>query len=59
MMDRQKGKLVFECDGCGDVFTTTTGDFELAQALRSEEGWVARRAPDELNKWEHFCPKCK
>jgi hypothetical protein len=56
MMDKQKGKYVFECDTCGAVFETGTSDFDLAQLKRQEEGWKAYRIGDE---WEHHCVDCR
>ena len=56
MMDKQKGKYVFECDGCGDVFESNTDDFDLAQLKRGEAGWIAFKEKDE---WKHKCVSCR
>jgi hypothetical protein len=58
MMDRQKGKWLFECNGCGEILDTDTGNFKLAQDARRDEGWSARQKPRSDDEWEHFCPKC-
>lgn len=57
MMDKQKGRYVFECDTCGETLSTTTGDFDLAQAQRKDEGWIATK--DEKQGWIHLCPTCR
>lgn len=55
MMDRQKGRIVFECDTCGEVLDTSTGSFEVAQEARREAEWkVAKIGMD----WSHYCPSC-
>ena len=41
MLDRQKGDVVFECDGCGDVLDTGTGDFSSALSAMRRDGWRA------------------
>ncbi len=57
MMDRQKGKFFFECDGCRDVLDTETGDFLRANEDRKSAGWSAKRKDD--GEYEHYCPRCQ
>lgn len=60
MLDRQHGKILFECDGCGEVLQTDTGDFTAALALMKSDGWSNRRlGRGEVADWNHYCPKCK
>lgn len=56
MMDRQKGKIVFECDSCGETLYTETGDFYTAKEILDGEEWKTRKYESE---WNHFCPKCE
>lgn len=45
MLDRQKGDIIFECDGCGATLGSETGNFELGaepaapRTLARSEGW--------------------
>lgn len=55
MIDRQHGKIVFECDSCDEVLDTGERDFQVAWTLAQEEGWSARKIGDE---WLHGCPSC-
>lgn len=59
MMDVQKGKVSFECDGCAEVLETNVAEFGAAQAVRKAEGWSARPPEAPKGSWEHFCPKCQ
>jgi hypothetical protein len=52
MIDRQRGKIVFECDACGDVLETEESEFDEANAVRRDACWIARKIDDE---WVHFC----
>jgi len=56
MLDRQKGNIIFECDGCADVLETETGDFDSAMNLFRREGWKARKIGED---WMHLCRKCQ
>jgi hypothetical protein len=56
MLDRQKGKIIFECDGCLETLETDTGYFEEALTILRREGWWA--TPVEGGDWEHKCPEC-
>lgn len=55
MLDRQRGKIIFECDVCGAVFEPDTGDFTTAIAALRNEDWKAKRTGDV---WRHSCPDC-
>lgn len=55
MMDRQSGKILFECDSCDEVLNTETGDFDDARDQLNREGWRARKICDV---WLHGCPDC-
>jgi hypothetical protein len=39
MLDRQSGDIIFECDGCGEVLATDTGNFNAARNLLQQNGW--------------------
>lgn len=54
-MDRQHGKVVFECDSCDEVLETGVRDFQVAWAMASDEGWTSRKHGDV---WLHGCPNC-
>jgi hypothetical protein len=56
MLDRQKGNIIFKCDGCADVLETETGDFDSAMNLFRREGWKARKIGED---WMHLCRKCQ
>lgn len=57
MIDRQKGKYVFECDGCYASLNTEERDFQTALDVMRNEGWRSTRdGPDE--QWKHYCPRC-
>lgn len=55
MMDRQKGMVVFECDGCGEVLDTEKRQLLDANEVRREAGWKAIEGDGE---WKHKCPGC-
>jgi hypothetical protein len=46
VIDRQKGEVVFECDGCGATEDTGTGDFTAALNMVKREGWHAIKEGD-------------
>lgn len=56
MMDRQRGDVIFECDGCGEVLDSETGNFEAAVNLLRRSGWKFFKEGDV---WIHRCPDCK
>jgi hypothetical protein len=52
MLDRQKGKLVFECDACGECLYTECRDFvEALYSMRTND-WTAIKIGDV---WVHNC----
>lgn len=55
MIHRQKGKILFECDSCDEVFAGETDDFREEWAVAKAEGWRSRKIADV---WLHGCPKC-
>lgn len=55
MMDRQNGKILFECDDCPDVLETGESDFGEAWDMAKSDGWRTRKFG---NVWKHRCPKC-
>lgn len=57
MIDRQHGKVVFQCDGCDDTCYTDEGDFQIALEVMKYEGWKTVRDED-TKEWKHFCKKC-
>jgi hypothetical protein len=54
-IDRQKGNIVFECNGCHEVLETDTANWDTAMNLLHREHWRARKKGDE---WHHYCDKC-
>lgn len=57
MIDHQHGKIVFECDACGDTLETDTNDFNEANTARRDAGWLAEKVGRD---WLHFCSeRCK
>lgn len=56
MLDRQHGKIVFECDSCGEVFNTDTGDFHDAIVYLNAREWQFKYI---AKIWCHYCRKCK
>jgi hypothetical protein len=56
MIDRQHGKLLFECDSCGEVFDGESGEFSEVWAAAKRDGWRTRKMGDE--DWVHSCPNC-
>lgn len=55
MIDRQKGRLLIECDSCPEVLDTETNDFNEAREMMKREGWKVRKI---ANEWLHGCAKC-
>jgi hypothetical protein len=56
MLDRQHGKIVFECDSCDAVLATETRDFDDVLAILKREQWKAQKIGQE---WIHACPECE
>jgi hypothetical protein len=55
MLDRQHGKIVFECDVCGQTLEPDTRDFGEALRTLKNESWSARKIGMD---WVHACPDC-
>ncbi len=55
MLDRQKGDIVFSCDGCGEVLETKTSNFDAARSRLRLENWRTRKVG---NVWQHYCADC-
>lgn len=55
MLDRQYGKLVYECDSCGDTLETEAREFPEADEIRRSNDWKVRKIGRD---WIHGCPKC-
>ena len=55
MLDRQHGKIIFECDTCADTLDTGTTDFNEARETMRQDGWHARKFGED---WIHACPDC-
>jgi hypothetical protein len=59
MIARDRGDIVFQCDDCGELLETLTGNFGAARNLMKREGWCSIRLQVEGEDWSHFCSKCK
>jgi hypothetical protein len=58
VIDRQDGKIVWECDSCEETFSwpaTGDGAFKEGWAAAKAEGWRTRKVGDE---WVHGCERC-
>lgn len=53
MIDRQRGKIIFECDACGDTLETDESDFADANRARRDAGWAAVHVKGD--EWAHYC----
>jgi hypothetical protein len=56
MLDRQYGKIVFECDSCQEILKTETRVFDDARAIMQSKEWKAQKIGDV---WIHACPECE
>lgn len=56
MIDRQHGKLVFECDCCPETFEGESVEFAEAWAAAKRDGWRSKKIGEE---WVHSCGKCR
>lgn len=60
MIRRERGYVVFECDGgCGEEVHTEHKDFNDAlEEFKVGDGkeWLTTKASGD---WEHFCKDCK
>ena len=69
MLDRQKGNIIFKCDGCDEVLDTETSNFDAAVNLLNREDWRSKkvirsaasssRPDDKKDEWNHYCSRCK
>lgn len=56
MIDRQGGKIVWECDSCDATFEwDDPDDFQGGWNSAKRDGWRAKKIGDE---WVHGCPRC-
>lgn len=56
MIDRQKGRIVLECDSCGETFEGEPGDeWSTTWPAAQREGWKSRKIGDE---WIYGCANC-
>lgn len=55
MLDRQHGKIIFECDVCGETLDVDTRDFNKGLRTLNNESWKARKIGAD---WCHSCPDC-
>lgn len=58
MLDRQKGVILFQCNGCDAVLETRTNNFKEALEMLRGEQWKSSRRGDE-EEWRHFCKSCQ
>lgn len=56
MIERQHGRIQFQCDRCFAVLDTDTKDFDEARAIAKREDWTFLKTGDE---WLHKCGACK
>lgn len=56
MIDRQFGKVVFECDGCEDTIETGESEWPDAQRIFRALNWKAEKVGAD---WVHTCPRCE
>jgi rubredoxin len=57
MIDRQGGRLIFECDTCDSTFEGEKGDeFATTWNAAKSEGWKAMKIGRD---WVHACPDCE
>lgn len=55
MIDRQHGKIIFECDDCNDTFEPDGFIFGKAWVEVRDAGWTSRSIG---GVWVHNCPDC-
>lgn len=49
------GKIVFECDSCGETFEDDDDNFNDTWNAAKHEGWTAQKIGTD---WIHTCPEC-
>lgn len=62
-IDRQYGKIIFECDQqnsarCHETIETGCADFAEALAQMKREGWTTHRLLFPDKGYLHCCPRC-
>lgn len=56
MIDRQRGRILIECDSCAEVFEGEEGEeFNGVWSDAKRQGWRTRKIAEQ---WLHGCPKC-
>jgi hypothetical protein len=58
MLDRDRGNIIFRCNGCENVLKTGTSHFETAMTIMRREQWRSSR-DDEDSDWCHYCRSCQ
>jgi hypothetical protein len=56
MIDRQNGRIVIECDGCGEVHEGETNDWLEEWRVAKAAGWRTCKIGSD---WIHTCPECE
>jgi hypothetical protein len=57
MIDRQKGRIILQCDSCDDTFEGQRGDeWNDVWAAAKAESWTVKKRGEK--KWEHRCGSC-
>ena len=51
MIDRQRGKIIFECDACGDTLETEQPRLGYGQGCRRSRGLVLSQIGARLDSW--------
>lgn len=54
-VEREGGRITFQCDTCPDALDTDEVEFEAAWARAQGDGWKAFKVGGE---WCHECPDC-
>lgn len=56
MIDRQGGKIIWECDSCPETFEwEDRNGFSEGWTVAKSDGWKTKKIG---NEWVHGCPKC-
>lgn len=55
MIDRQFGKITFECDACPETLETDKEFWNAAMIVFRDAGWRSEKVGEE---WTHLCPAC-
>lgn len=55
MIDRQRGKILIDCDSCSEVFEGASDEWNDVWPEAKREGWKSKKIGSE---WVHGCPKC-